>query len=80
MQLTYRGIAYSLTSTSIHPSIVNPLDTSAKAVVAKYRGAAYLIQQGSTSVMPKCPFNLKYRGAHYYPESFYPVDPGLASI
>jgi hypothetical protein len=79
MKLTYRGIAYMLPSNTISSHAIYG-GIPAKTGVAKYRGAAYLTQQHATFAMPRHTFNLKYRGAYYYPESVYPTDPGLAAI
>lgn len=74
MQLTYRGIAYSLSSVTVS------LDPSVKPIVGKYRGVPCSIQQFKPATMPRRTFNLKYRGAYYYPNSNYPIQSGFAAI
>jgi hypothetical protein len=72
MQLTYRGIVYTHSSTPVARS------TSAQSLLGKYRGVPCLIQYPKPAIRHK--FNLKYRGAYYYPDCIYPSQSGLAPI
>jgi hypothetical protein len=70
MKLTYRGVAYTLPSATVHLN-------SSQTLVGKYRGATCLIEQFTLPSAGR--INLKYRGAYYYPGSVYPTNPGLAA-
>jgi Domain of unknown function (DUF4278) len=67
MQLTYRGIGYTLNAPTVK------IDPRPTASIGKYRGASYLIQRHEMTAAPQVTLNLKYRGAYYYPSAACPT-------
>lgn len=69
MQLTYRGITYTLNTPTVSPAVASA--SIPAAAMGQYRGVSYIIQQYDRPSTPQIAINLKYRGAYYQPVTPY---------